>query len=295
MKSRRTLNSELRTSNLEGRDSESGVRSSEFEVQSSKFKTLKLCAALAIFALLCPRAEAATKAKAKLSEAEKSEPAKPAKKEPTAEKKSPEKKETPAQKQLLALPPMPVLLEIPPPYPHMVWFEPSEGIEGRLKVSKLAVAERRKIGQQWTIAVTGFQKPDPKNPSAPIPPELKRLTFFFAGGQLEKKKDTKGKVQEQIKNGQLVEVELQYAQDGWTEEDYDTCLGEKRRRLEASYGTGQQIVRTTTDTPDGTATQSLVGYKWVRKTTLLELIYFSLVATEGDRRFHTLSFHYKRI
>ncbi len=238
-------------------------------------RSLKLQAVLAIFALLCPSAEAATKPKA----------------EPT---KSP-KKETPAEKKLPALPLMPVLQEITPPYDHMVWFEPSERIEGRLVVSKLAVAERRKIGQQWTIAVTGFQKPDAKNPNAPKPPELKRLTFFFAGGQLEKKKDAKGKVQEQIKNGQLVEVELQYAQDGWTEEDYDACLGEKRRLLEAAYGTGQQIVRTTTDAPDANATQSLVGYKWARKTTLLELIYFSLTATEGDQRFHTLSLHYKRI
>ncbi len=210
--------------------------------------------------------------------------------------KKPAKRETPAENKLPLLPSMPVLQEIAPPYDHMVWFEPSEGIEGRLKVSKLVVSERRKIGQQWTIAVTGFQKPDPTNPNAPKPPELKRLTFFFAGGQIakEKEKGKNGKVTETLKHGQLVEVEMQYAQDGWMEAEYDACFGEKRRLLEGAYGTGQQIARIATETPDGKATQALVGYKWVKKTTMLELIYFSLSATEGDQHFHTLSIHYKR-
>ncbi len=230
---------------------------------------MKFSTALAILtvALLCPDTHAAKKAA---------------------------KKETPPEKKLPPLPSMPVLQEIAPPYDHMVWFEPSEGIEGRLRVSKLVVVERRKIGQQWTIAVTGFQKPDPNNPNAPKPPELKRLTFFFAGGQIAKEKGKNGKVTETLKSGQLVEVEMQYAQDGWTEAEYDVCFGEKRRLIESAYGTGQQIARTTTETPDGKATQSLMGYKWVKKTTMLEMIYFSLSTSEGDQHFHTLSIHYKR-
>jgi hypothetical protein len=95
-------------------------------------------------------------------------------------------------------------------------------------------------------------------------------------------------------DGQLVEVELQYEQDGWGEENYGECLSEKRQMLERLYGPGQQLVRSSQPTPDGNATQTLVGYKWNRNNTAVELIYFRVSVNESEQSFHTLSLHYKR-
>jgi hypothetical protein len=101
-------------------------------------------------------------------------------------------------------------------------------------------------------------------------------------------------VREVLAGGQLVEVELQYEQDGWDEDQYGTCLSEKRQMLERLYGQGQQLVRSSQPTPDGNATQTLVGYKWNRNNTAVELIYFRVAVNGGDQNFQTLSLHYKR-
>ncbi len=178
--------------------------------------------------------------------------------------------------------------EIAPPF-SLMWHEPSERLEGKVLAARLNIVERRKVGGRWSVTVTGFKKPDPNDKTAPKPPELKRVVFYFVGGQLGK---DKGK--EQLAEGQLVEVELQYAQDGWDEEHYATCIGEKRQMLERLYGPGQQLVRTTTPTDDGKARKTLVGYKWNKNNTAVELIYFNVSDNEGKQQFHTLSLHYKR-
>lgn len=183
--------------------------------------------------------------------------------------------------------------EIAPPF-SLVWHEPSERLEGKVTAAKLVILERRKVGERWALTVGGFKKPDPKDPKAPKPPELKQVMFYFIGGQLAKDKGADGKLADRIAGGQLVEVELQYAQDGWDEDQYGTCLSEKRQVLERLYGAGQQLVRTTTPTPDGKASQTLVGYKWNKNNTAVELIYFNVSENEGSREFHTLSLHYKR-
>ncbi len=163
--------------------------------------------------------------------------------------------------------------EIKPPF-NLAWHEPQERLEGKIKAAKLIISERRSIEGREALTVTGFKKPDPKDPKAPKPPELQRAVFYFV-------------------RKEMVEVELQYEQPGWEDAQYGTCLGEKRQMLERIYGTGQQIVRTSTPTPDGKATQTMVGYKWNRNNIAVELIYFS-VNTEGDQQaFRTLSLHYK--
>jgi hypothetical protein len=183
--------------------------------------------------------------------------------------------------------------EIMPPF-SLVWHEPSERLEGKVEAAKLIVEERRKVGPRWAITVSGFKKPNPSDPNAPKPPELRRVMFYFVGGQVDGEKGRDGKMRERLAGGQLVEVELQYEQEGWDEDQYGVCLGEKRQMLERLYGQGQQLVRSTAPTPDGKADQTLVGYKWNKNNTAVELIYFHVVAKASPSQFHTLSLHYKR-
>ncbi len=183
--------------------------------------------------------------------------------------------------------------EIHPPF-SLMWHEPSERLEVKIEAAKLAINGRRKLNRQWIVTAGGFKKPNPADTTAPKPPELRRVLFHFEGGELSKDKGSNGKVREMLAGGQLVEVELQYEQDGWDEEKYGACLSEKRQMLERLYGPGQQLVRSSTPTPDGKATQTLVGYKWNRNNTAVELIYFHVGVNEGDQAFHTLSLHYKR-
>jgi hypothetical protein len=181
-------------------------------------------------------------------------------------------------------------MEIAPPF-SLNWHEPSERVEGKIDAAKLNVVERRKIGGRWAMTVTGFKKPNGKDVA---PPELRRVVFVFSQGQLSKDKDGSGKVRERISGGQLSEVELQYEHEGWTEEQYAACISEKRQILERIHGPGQQIVRSSAPTPDGKATQTLVGYKWNKNNTAVQLLYFNATAKEGGSVFHTLSLHYKR-
>ena len=183
--------------------------------------------------------------------------------------------------------------EIQPPF-SLLWHEPSERLEAKIEMAKLAITERRKLDRQWIVTAGGFKKPSGTDAAAPKPPELRRVLFHFEGGAISKDKGANGKVREMLSGGQLVEVELQYEQDGWDEERYGACLSEKRQMLERLYGPGQQLVRSSTPTPDGKATQTIVGYKWNRNNTAVELIYFHVGVNEGDQAFHTLSLHYKR-
>ena len=183
--------------------------------------------------------------------------------------------------------------EIHPPF-SLMWHEPSERLEVKIESAKLAISERRKLDRQWIVTAGGFKKPSASDASAPKPPELRRVLFHFEGGAISKDKGSNGKVREMLTGGQLVEVELQYEQDGWDEEKYGACLSEKRQMLERLYGPGQQLVRSSAPTPDGKATQTIVGYKWNRNNTAVELIYFHVAVDDGAQAFHTLSLHYKR-
>ena len=89
-------------------------------------------------------------------------------------------------------------------------------------------------------------------------------------------------------------VEIQYEEDGWDEEKYAARISDTRRLFERTYGPGQQIVRNTAPVADGKATRTIVGYKWNKNNTSVELIYFNAAEKGGNRIFHTLSLHYKR-
>jgi hypothetical protein len=190
-------------------------------------------------------------------------------------------------------PQSPETREIHPPF-SLMWHEPSERLEAKIDAAKLTIAERRKVEGRWVLTAVGFKKPNPADPKAPKPPELRRVLFHFERGSISKEKGVTGKVREILAGGQLIEVELQYEQDGWSEDQYGGCLSEKRQMLERLYGQGQQLVRSTEPTPDGKATQVLVGYKWNRNNTAVELIYFNVSVNDSTQAFHTLSLHYKR-
>jgi hypothetical protein len=201
------------------------------------------------------------------------------------------RKATPTPTPAPAVPPQE--REIHPPF-SLMWHEPSERLELKIEAAKLTITERRRLDRQWIVTAGGFKKPNPADAAAPKPPELRRVLFHFEGGAISKERGVGGKVRESLAGGQLVEVELQYEQDGWDEEKYGACLSEKRQMLERLYGPGQQLVRSSTPTPDGRATQTLVGYKWNRNNTAVELIYFHVAVDDGEHAFHTLSLHYKR-
>ena len=189
--------------------------------------------------------------------------------------------------------PTPQDRDIQPPF-SLMWYEPSERLELKIEAAKLTISDRRKLDRQWIVTAGGFRKPSTTDASAPKPPELRRVLFHFEGGAVSKEKGANGKMREVLAGGQLVEVELQYEQEGWDEERYGACLSEKRQMLERLYGPGQQLVRASTPTPDGKATQTIVGYKWNRNNTAVELIYFHVAVNDGAHAFHTLSLHYKR-
>lgn len=202
--------------------------------------------------------------------------------------KPPKENPTPAPPQVA-----PQEREIHPPF-SLMWHEPSERLEVKIETAKLNITDRRKLDRQWIVTASGFKKPNPADPAAPKPPELRRVLFHFEGGSLSKDKGANGKIREMLTGGQLVEVELQYEQEGWDEEKYGACLSEKRQMLERLYGPSHQLARSSLPTPDGKATQTIVGYKWSRNNTAVELIYFHAALDDGDQAFHTLSLHYKR-
>ena len=182
--------------------------------------------------------------------------------------------------------------EIPPPF-GLQWTEESTRVELKIAAAKLTIKERRKIDGRWALVVTGFTKPNADDPKAPKPPALQKVIFYFGGGRISKDRGLDGKTSERIADGVLVEVELQYQEENWHEPDYNICLGEKRQLLERTYGIGQQIVRETNNLPGGKGTATMVGYKWNKNNTAVELVYFTAEAKEEKHTFHTLSLHYK--
>src|SRR5687768_14898119 len=154
--------------------------------------------------------------------------------------------------------------EIKPPF-GLIWGEPADRLERLLKGAKATVVERRQLDdgrERWDV-------------DGLIQTGLKRTVFYF-------------------KSGQLVEVELQYQRDDWDQAKYDDYMGQVRRAIERRYGQGQLIARKTDQAPDATVKQTVVGYKWNRNNTAIELFYFQAQDTENASNvFRTLSVHYK--
>jgi hypothetical protein len=150
--------------------------------------------------------------------------------------------------------------EIQPPF-GLHWGETAERLNQLLKGAKATIVDRRLVDGKEAWDVEGL-----------LQQGLKRTVFYFH-------------------RGELVEVELQYQQEGWDDARYDSFLLEVRKKIEQRYGEGQLVAKRTEPAPDPSVTQKLVGYKWNQNNTAIELIYFA--ATHPNQAWRTLSVHYK--
>lgn len=150
--------------------------------------------------------------------------------------------------------------DINPPF-GLRWGETTERMEKLLHGAKANIVERRNVEGREAWDVEGL-----------IQQGLRRTVFYF-------------------QRGELVEVELQYQKDEWTDANYDGFMGDVRKRLEQKYGGGQLVAKRTELDPTTNITKKIVGYKWNQNNTAIELIYFA--ATNATQAFRTLSVHYK--
>ncbi len=149
--------------------------------------------------------------------------------------------------------------EIKPPF-SLTWGETTGRLERLLTGAKAKITERRKLAdgrEAWTV-------------EGLIQPGLKRTLFYF-------------------RNGQLVEVELQYQKPDWDQSQYDAYMSRVRSVLDRRYGPGQLLARKTE--PAGDILQTVVGWKWNQNNAAIEMYYYS--AEDPAQVFRTLSVHYK--
>jgi hypothetical protein len=95
--------------------------------------------------------------------------------------------------------------EIKPPF-KLTWGETAARLERLLQGAKTKIIERRMVQDREAWDVEGI-----------VQPGLRRTVFYF-------------------RQGELVEVELQYQRDDWDQAKYDQYMGEMRRSIEAKYG-----------------------------------------------------------
>lgn len=148
--------------------------------------------------------------------------------------------------------------DIKPPF-GLIWGESSERLERLLKNAKATIVEKREVDGREAWDVEGLTQAG-----------LKRTVFYFRAGT-------------------LCEVELQYQRENWDQPKYDEYMGQIRRSIEKRFGPGQLIARKTE--PEGDVVQTVVGYKWNKNNTVIELFYYS--AQNGSKVFRTLSVHYR--
>ena len=151
--------------------------------------------------------------------------------------------------------------EISPPF-GLRWGESSQKLEHLLAGAKATIVDRHLVDGKEAWDVEGL-----------LQTGLRRTIFYFH-------------------RGELVEVELQYQQEGWDDERYTNLMTEVRKRLEQKYGEGQLIARRTEQAPESDVTQKLIGYKWNQNNTAIELVYFAAINT-ASQSYRTLSVHYK--
>ena len=150
--------------------------------------------------------------------------------------------------------------DINPPF-GLRWGETTDRMANLLRGAKATIVDRRMVEGREAWDVEGL-----------IQTGLKRTVFYF-------------------QRGELVEVELQYQKDEWTDSQYDGFMGDVRKRLEQKYGAGQLVARRTEQEPSTDVTKKIVGYKWTQNNTAIELVYFA--ATNASQAYRTLSVHYK--
>src|SRR5438067_1366389 len=148
--------------------------------------------------------------------------------------------------------------EIKPPF-GLQWGESSDRLDKLLKGAKAQIVEKHTVEGREAWTVEGL-----------LQTGLKRTLFYF-------------------RDGQLVEVELQYQSPDWDTAKYDDFMAQVRRRIEQRFGAGQLIARS--KAPEGDVTQTIVGYKWNLNNTAIQLFYYAAETAKDSYR--TVSVHYK--
>jgi len=150
--------------------------------------------------------------------------------------------------------------EIKPPF-NLSWGETADRLERLISAAGGKVTARKMVrGNREAIDVEGL-----------LQDGLHKTVFYF-------------------KQGILTGVELQYQSENWTEEKYNTLMGDLRRRISERYGEGTQITRKTEQVGVNNVTQTVAGYKWTVNSTTMQLVYFS--ATDPKNAYRTVSVHY---
>jgi hypothetical protein len=145
---------------------------------------------------------------------------------------------------------------------NLRWGESAERIEKALSAAKARVTQRRAVrGGKEAWDIEGI--------AADQMPGLKKSVFSF-------------------KQGSLVGIELQYADEKWPDDQYGEMMSEFRKRINDRYGEGQLLARKTEEL--GEIRQTIVGHRWQVGYTSLKLVYFS--AVDKKHALRTVSLHY---
>lgn len=148
--------------------------------------------------------------------------------------------------------------EIKPPF-GLSWNMSGEQLSKLLKGAKATVVDKHDVEGREAWTVEGI-----------VQQNLRRTVFYF-------------------RDGRLTEVELQYQSADWGTAQYDDFMSQIRRRIEEKFGVGQLIARSKKS--EGPVMQTIVGYKWTKGLSVLELIYYA--AENSEQIYRTVSVHYK--
>ena len=99
-----------------------------------------------------------------------------------------------------------------------------------------------------------------------------------------------------FRDGSLVEIELEYRDEGWEEDKAVDFFDRTRRNINGRYGVGTLLVNRIKEHPAGEKdaddkTYTLIVYSWSQPTAVLELDYYSF--KEEEKELRLVSLHYK--
>ena len=149
--------------------------------------------------------------------------------------------------------------EIQPPF-HLKWGEHALRLEEALLGTNAKIIERTKVAggrEIWKVdGLPGIA--------------LQRVNFH-------------------LREGRLVEVELQYWKNDWSPATYEEFMQSVRRRLEEKHGPGQAVTRQ--QETERAIMKTLIGHRWESGGRAIELYYFA--AQDPKNLFRTISLHYQ--
>jgi len=150
--------------------------------------------------------------------------------------------------------------DIMPPF-GLEWGEAPERLNTLLANGGAKVVEKKTLHGRTVWTVEGL-----------VQPNLKCTVFYF-------------------RNGGLNEVEMQYQNATWIDNNYNDFMSNLRTRIERRFGPGKLTARS--KAPVEGVTQTLVGYSWARGPSQIDLVYFA--AEVPSQVYRTVSLHYKSL